>query len=178
MGPAPAKVVTLDTSAVNAILKAHNDIRKSHGVPPLVWDKKIAKHAVGWAAHSMKFTNFQATDGDNGNPHHGDHAGYGQNLAWKYSSSPFKSIPFASLVALWNSEPIPTTPGTYNHVTQVLWKTTKSVGCAVAAGPNPHPDPSQPAYLNDIILVCDYYPPGNYYGQQWNTATKLTKDQR
>ncbi|KAJ3282789.1 hypothetical protein HDU79_009667 [Rhizoclosmatium sp. JEL0117] len=126
-------------------------------------------HALSLRAnHSMQFAKFQATDGDPGNPRHGDHTGYGQNLAWQYSSSPFPSIPYASLVGLWNSEPIPTAPGTYNHVTQ-------SLGCAVAAGKNPYPDPTQPAYLNDIILVCDYYLPGNWYGQQWNTAAKLTQ---
>ncbi|ORY47780.1 PR-1-like protein, partial [Rhizoclosmatium globosum] len=153
---------------ITALLKAHNDIRTAKGVPPLVWDKTIANHAIGWANHSMQFAKFQATDGDPGNPRHGDHTGYGQNLAWQYSSSPFPAIPYTSLVGLWNSEPIPTAPGTYNHVTQ-------SLGCAVAAGKNPYPDPTQPAYLNDIILVCDYYPPGNWYGQQWNTATTLTQ---
>jgi hypothetical protein len=40
------------------------------------------------------------------------------------------------------------------HYTQIVWRNTKSVGCAVARGKGVE------------VWVCNYDPPGNYAGQR------------
>jgi hypothetical protein len=41
------------------------------------------------------------------------------------------------------------------HFTQVVWKSTKSIGCAKKFCPG----------SNWTIYICNYDPPGNYQGQ-------------
>ena len=40
------------------------------------------------------------------------------------------------------------------HYTQIVWNTTKSVGCGIAVSP--------PEIHNGDIMACRFYPPGNY----------------
>jgi pathogenesis-related protein 1 len=44
--------------------------------------------------------------------------------------------------------------GMCGHYTQLVWRDTKEVGCAVARGGNRE------------VWVCDYSPPGNYGGKR------------
>ncbi|KAJ3291564.1 hypothetical protein HDU79_002292 [Rhizoclosmatium sp. JEL0117] len=142
-------VVQLDQASINSILYSHNAMRAKYGAAPLKWDSSIANQAASWASHSKSYPNFMAQP----NPH-----GQTQNVV--------SQLPYSSLIGNWNSEPIPQKPGTYNHVSQVLWKSTTHVGCGVAVGRDPKKNGQ-----NDIILVCDYYPPGNFQGKQWNTVS-------
>jgi pathogenesis-related protein 1 len=44
--------------------------------------------------------------------------------------------------------------GTCGHYTQLVWRDTKEVGCAVARS------------ANREVWACDYAPPGNYIGMR------------
>ena len=44
------------------------------------------------------------------------------------------------------------------HFTQVVWKNTQQIGCAVAVG-------TYLAYRGSYYVCCNYFPAGNYIGQ-------------
>ena len=44
------------------------------------------------------------------------------------------------------------------HFTQMVWKSSKQIGCAVAVGP-------WKTYSNSYYVVCDYLPADNRLGQ-------------
>ncbi|KAI9349219.1 CAP domain-containing protein, partial [Obelidium mucronatum] len=139
----------LSPSAIDSVLEAHNTFRDQYNIGPLSWDSEIASHAIAWAVHQASFVGCV----DWSHPH-GDLVSLGQNLAagtsWAYTP--------ADLVGSWTSESVPTTPGTYNHATQVLWGATTKVGCAVAYG-------LQADGQTCSVLICDYSIPGNVYSQ-------------
>ncbi|KAG7090345.1 hypothetical protein E1B28_009465 [Marasmius oreades] len=66
-------------------------------------------------------------------------------------------------VKLWTNEAKdynPKNPQT-SHFTQVVWKNTKEVGCAIKTCPNLFDSKFRDAQF----LVCEYNPPGNVIGQ-------------
>jgi hypothetical protein len=135
------------------VLAEHNRIRAEAGVPLLVWSAGLAEKAQGWANHLAA---------DVHQLHHNRESGMGQNLAvW---TSGQKSP--QQFVDWWAAEKANFTPGTFPdvsrtgdwesvaHYTQMIWKNTAQVGCAIATGSG-----------NDY-LVCDYSPQGNVYEQR------------
>ncbi|KAI8615709.1 CAP domain-containing protein, partial [Chytriomyces sp. MP71] len=135
----PSPTVSADAQAA---LKEHNAYRALHGIPPVVYNKtveaKAAEYAKILAANNCKLE-------------HGDYDGVGQNLA---SYEPPAGV--LELIQLWEAEKIQPSKELYNHATQMLWATTTSIGCSIAVGQGDH-YPCQ-------VLVCDYFPPGNYIG--------------
>ncbi|KAK0533214.1 hypothetical protein OC834_002314 [Tilletia horrida] len=105
------------TAASQEALKAHNAARAKYGVPPLVWDEKLASYAYLKAS----FCKFQHTGGP-----------YGENLA----AGTYLS--YASAVQMWMDEAKFYKKGdsfSYQtgHFTAVVWKSTRKVGCALVA---------------------------------------------
>ena len=137
------------------ILALHNRERASVGAPPLQWDDGLAASAasygpalasVGRLVHSPRAAR----------------PGQRENLAmaWTDTTSP------EQLVGLWSEEKRLFFPGAFPnvtrsgnwtdvaHYTQMIWKGTTHVGCAV------HTAPSGWSYL-----ICRYSPPGNIDGR-------------
>jgi hypothetical protein len=137
------------------ILELHNRERAAVGAPPLQWDARLAQSAatygpalasIGRLVHSPRATR----------------PGQRENLAmaWTDTTSP------EQLVGLWVEEkrlfhpgafPNVTRTGNWSdvaHYTQMVWKGTTHVGCAV------HTAPSGWSYL-----ICRYSPPGNIDGK-------------
>jgi uncharacterized protein YkwD len=131
------------------MLDGHNRARHAVGVPPLQWSSRLAATAQGWAnrlrSESCEMRHSRAT-------------GLGENLAWaaQQHMSP------AAVVALWIGEARAyhraantCAPGALcGHYTQVVWRTTRFVGCGFASC----------GYSE--VWVCNYSPPGNYSGER------------
>lgn len=149
-------VLMAKNSMEKEILDAHNKYRTKLKLPPLVWSDKLSVHALKWARHL-------AGRGGRSLSHSSNRSrpGEGENL-WMGTSGYYS---YKQMVDGWGSEKkyfvygkFPKVSNTGNwadvgHYTQIIWKDTKKVGCALSK-----------AGGNDI-LVCRYNPPGNYMGR-------------
>jgi len=134
-----------DTVLVREILDAHNAVRADLKLPLLQWSNELAALSQKWAntllVHNRVYINPTTP--------------YGQNL---FMVSGGSASP-AAVVRQWASESWSfdydsnSCSGICGHYTQLVWKHTSRVGCAVARG------------NNQEVWVCDYDPPGNVLGQ-------------
>ena len=140
----PVEVISLNDDNIEEILMAHNKYREELNLPPLKWSDELEKSAKIWAQNL----------GESGMELKHSDDSYGENLAMNagYISTP------AHVVSLWASEKeyfdftekkCNTNLGDCGHYTQIIWKNTKSVGCALVQKGNKQ------------IWVCKYDPPGN-----------------
>jgi hypothetical protein len=149
------------------ILAVHNRERAAVGVPPLVWSDKLATDAKIYAEHLATpgvttVVGLQHPSAEWVAAH--PTVPEGENLAAIDSSDAKIKISAEELQHGWVDEkrgynaktntctPVP--PRTScGHYTQMVWNTTKEVGCAT--GISPH----------NIYLSCRYSPPGNIVGK-------------
>jgi uncharacterized protein YkwD len=137
---------------VNAILAVHNSERAAVGIPPLVWSNKLAADAKGWAEHLAALgETFHGAPGENiisCCTSHGitDLTGTIQN-GWASENKDYHG----DVLTAQNYYPI-------GHYTQMVWRNTKEVGCAIAH------DTTHAG--GRYYLVCRYSPPGNILGQK------------
>ncbi len=136
------------------LLAAHNAERANAGVPPLAWSEELAGDARSWA---------ERLAGEGRMMHAGrDERGHaGENL-WMGTSGLFSA---EVMVGTFIAEkrhfrngtfPDVSTTGQWRdvgHYTQVIWRETQEVGCAVVRNES------------DDFLVCRYWPAGNWYGK-------------
>lgn len=152
-GPdAPRGAALLRTAA----LDVHNRARAAVGVAPLVWDDTLAAHAAAYARVLAETGVMRHADQPQGGAHEGENLFSGTAGAYRYDE----------MVALWVDErrqfvnrPTPdfSTTGRWQdvaHYTQIVWRGTARVGCALATG------------QRDDFLVCRYAPAGNVVGQK------------
>lgn len=141
-------------SFAERLLEAHNSERRRMNVPELRWSPKLAAQAQAYAKKLSKGTSLvHATAPERG--------GAGENLwagrAGFYTAEEMiegmidekrhfsnGSFPQVSRTGKWRD---------VGHYTQVIWRETTEVGCAVVPGGG-----------NDW-LVCRYWPAGNIYGR-------------
>jgi hypothetical protein len=150
--PAPAPAQT-PLDLVNVILAAHNAERARVGAPPLQWDEDLATAAEGYVqqlANGSPFVHSPRT---------------GREKQRENLSRGLPGAPAAQMVGLWTRERGNFVPGVFPdvsktgqwmdvaHYTQMIWKTTTHVGCAVASG------------ASGEYMVCRYSPPGNADGR-------------
>ena len=127
---------------------AHNFIRDKLGVPPLVWSDALAQVAKDWANKLMSTGLFM----------HSSDLRYGENL-FQISGPGATSTAF-EVVNAWAGEAqfydydTNTCRGRCGHYTQVVWRDTKQVGCAVARD------------IRREVWVCEYAPYGNIIGER------------
>ncbi|KAI5891017.1 PR-1-like protein [Schizophyllum commune H4-8] len=129
-------------------LKAHNDERAAHGAAALTWNQALADKAADWA-NGCVF----------------EHSNAGQNLAATFSSDANVASNVADAVKSWNNERSDYDPNTFSgagHWTQVVWKGTKTVGCAAHKCPKGTlgTKPTDP-WEGNWYYVCNYDPAGN-----------------
>ena len=128
-------------SLQNQVLARHNQLRAQHCVPALGWSDRLAGIAQDWANRCV----FEHRPGD-----------LGENLAMGTSGA----FPPASHVQRWYDEISSYDYATgqsrdgqpIGHFTQIVWRTTTLVGCAVAT------------CSGQDLLVCNYSPAGNLTG--------------
>lgn len=128
------------------MLAAHNAVRAQVGLPPLVWSDALATVARDWGNRLIATRVFT----------HRPNNRYGENL---YTISGSAASP-SRVVSAWADErraydlPSNSCSAVCGHYTQIVWRATRSVGCAVAAAPGRE------------VWVCNYDPPGNYVGER------------
>ncbi|KAF9573110.1 hypothetical protein EC968_008959 [Mortierella alpina] len=143
----PAKPSPKLTKEQQLILNAHNRLRARHGSPALVWNND----AANWGANWIRGCRLEHSDARG-------QKNMGENLAWG-TRGIFKN--FGSVVDAWYDEVKDynfgnpdRSRGVTSHFTQVVWRGTKSVGCARRFCPN----------LNYEVYICNYANAGNTGG--------------
>jgi len=136
------------SSVEKQMLDAQNAVREKVGVRPLAWSDKLARVAQDWADRLVKEGSFR----------HRPDSPWGQNL---YAVTGSEYLP-QQIVNGWAAEAkdfdYPANrcreDRMCGHYTQLVWRNTREVGCAVARGGNRE------------VWVCEYSPKGNYIGMR------------
>jgi pathogenesis-related protein 1 len=151
---------TADSRAFVTLVEAHNRSRASVGArPPLAalkWSASAAETARSWASRCT----FRH------NPRRGDR---GENLYARSGSEPETAVA-AAAVRSWAREAEDYDPvrnacrkgAICGHYTQMVWRDTQTIGCALARCAAGSPFGSG----TWTLVVCNYEPPGNYVGQR------------
>jgi uncharacterized protein YkwD len=129
---------------IGEYLKGHNDFRKKHGASALTWNDNLASKAQQWANGCI----FEHSKGTLGK--------FGENLAAGTGSG----YTIASAIKSWTDESKdydPNNPSS-SHFTQVVWKNSKQVGCALQLCDGIF----EPKFGKAKFVVCEYDPPGNF----------------
>lgn len=148
-------------------LNAHNDIRRLYGLPLFTWDENLATYAQAWADHLKQNDgcNIRHRSKDDGTKK----KSYGENLAWNWispkMSGPFQESPefavfgWAHECADYNFDDNSCRPEKKcGHFTQLLWKKSLRVGCAVVTCEGRE---TYKGYGLAEAWVCNYDPAGN-----------------
>lgn len=136
------------TQMINEFLDGHNAARRAVGVPTLAWDPSLANYARLYSNQRRKDCKLVHSPG----------YAYGETLFWgkgkKWSAKDAVSAWVAE--KKWYRYSDNSCSGQQcSHYTQVVWRTTKYVGCAKII-----------CTSGDTFMACEYYPPGNYIGQR------------
>lgn len=141
----------------SAITEAHNQWRSKVGAPALRWSEKLADVAKTWAEHLE----------DNSCSMFHSQNGYGENLykaspiMWSSGRRELQEKTPQDVTDSWGNEiksynyANNSCSGVCGHYTQLVWKDTTDVGCAMTICE----DKAQ-------IWVCNYYPAGNVVGKK------------
>ena len=149
------KKTNLDQSAITTV---HNNWRSKVGAPKLKWSEELANTAQSWA-NTLK---------NNNCGFYHSHNGYGENLykasptLWSDGRREIQTKTPKDVTDSWGNEvkhydynKNRCSGGVCGHYTQVVWKETKKVGCAMSICND-----------NSQIWVCSYYPAGNVEGKK------------
>jgi hypothetical protein len=141
-------------SEAERLLVVHNAERTRLGLPPLVWNPALARDAGDYAKVLLDQRRLQHASAE-------DRKGSGENL-WMGTAGAWNSdamvemfleerryfraatFPDVSLTGNWSD---------VGHYTQIVWRETKEVGCAIDTGKGMD------------VLVCRYHPAGNVVGK-------------
>lgn len=138
------------------ILAAHNRERAILGIPNLHWSPQLSASAAKWADHLGMTGAFEHSPDEPGQPIEGE------NL-WAGTRDYYTP---ESMVGLWVAEKHDFKPGLFptnsrtgdveavGHYTQLMWRRTTAVGCAIAQS------------RNEDVLVCRYSTAGNVTGER------------
>jgi hypothetical protein len=136
------------------MLDAHNAARATVGVAPLAWDDRLAADAASYAATLAREDRFEHASQPEGAEREGENLWMGTRDAYT----------LREMADDWIAErrfyrpaatPDFSTTGQWSdvaHYTQIVWRGTAAVGCALASNK-----------ANDV-LVCRYAPAGNVVG--------------
>lgn len=136
-----AAVNSLSDPRLTEVLHQHNVYRCMHGVPKLHWHGTLASRAGQWAREA-KGQMVHSSDAFRKN-----YAGFpnlGENLAYggKRWVGPGGVDAWHDEIQYTNNGTVSSFLPTYGHYTQVVWKSTTHVGCAIY----------------NKLLVCEYGP--------------------
>jgi len=137
------------------VLAAQNRERTALGIEPLRWNPALAASARHWAEHLSATGAFEHAPERSVDPQ-------GENL-WAGTRGYYA---LEAMVDGWLRERRYFQPGLFpnnsttgrvedvGHYTQLVWRQTRQVGCALATG------------RREDVLVCRYSEAGNYIGER------------
>jgi len=131
-------------------LQHHNQLRARHCAPALQLDTELSKKAQAYAEKLAAQNKFEHSNN-----------GYGENLYMMSSSAPLTNLQGSKATQPWYDEIKDyrfNNPGfsmATGHFTQVVWKGSQKLGVGIGFANNDR----------KVIVVANYYPPGNYLGQ-------------
>lgn len=149
--------IGLRTNLDARLLAAHNLERSSLGLPKLQWDDSLAASAEEWGEQLAAIDDIEHSPDDPDDP---DPEGENLFLGTKNHFAP------EEMVGMWIEEKKHFKPGIFpnnsrtgsledvGHYTQLVWRDTGRVGCAVSQG------------QEYDILVCRYRRAGNVEGER------------
>lgn len=150
-------------------LEQTNIYRRQHGVANLTWSTLLQNKSLEWAKELSRTCSFIHSKND----------GYGENLYMSGTSA--NANIWSKVVKRWYDEisnyNYTLVPYTTNkikfenigHFTQLVWKTTKFVGCASS---------ESNCKGKRVIYVCKYDPIGNYASNKQYLQNVLPKINR
>ncbi|USU04584.1 CAP domain-containing protein [Sphingomonadaceae bacterium OTU29LAMAA1] len=138
------------------MLAGHNRARGDVGVAPITWSEPLAASARGYAETMARTGRFEHAVQSIGMDRQGENLWTGTRGAYRYDEMirhwvaekrDFVNVPAPqfSRTGRWQD---------VGHYTQIVWRATTQVGCALASN------------ATDDYLVCRYAPPGNVVGQR------------
>ncbi|CAM8926688.1 unnamed protein product [Rhodiola kirilowii] len=137
--------LSISQNSVKDYLAVHNAARAKVGVGPLSWNRTLAAYANKYAKSRLPVCELEHSQGP-----------YGENLAQGYGE--FSKVDAAKM---WIGEKPnydhrsnKCVGGECLHYTQVVWRNTVSIGCARVR-----------CKEGIVFITCNYYPPGNYVGE-------------
>jgi pathogenesis-related protein 1 len=145
------------------MLAAHNRWRSTVSVPPLTYSPELAASAQLWADNLMQTNQCQmkhsAPDGN-----YGENLYWASAIEWSNGKRELQKVNPKKIVDSWAGERADydyahnrCAPGKMcGHYTQVVWRSTTEVGCAVAVCGN----------TLEQVWVCQYRPAGNWIGRK------------
>lgn len=141
----PSPQYTNDLTFRTSLLNSTNLYRYQHNASYLSWNDSLATYATNYAAKCIWAHSY-------GPP--------GENLARGYPDVTSAVDAWGNERALYSFSPPSNVTGfteATGHFTQLVWKSTQTVGCGVYAcnGQNG---------IAGYMLVCEYWPPGNIEG--------------
>ena len=155
LGAAGGVAAQRSESFAHQLLALHNAARDDAGVPSLTWSSKLAQDAQGWAERlaregRMYHATHEQSGGEGENLWMGSKGYYGpETMIGAFTDEKrfyrHAAFPQVSSTGRWQD---------VGHYTQVVWRDTQQVGCAIARG------------AKDDFLVCRYWPAGNWVGQR------------
>jgi pathogenesis-related protein 1 len=155
-----AQALDFDT---NEMVAAHNRWRKTVGAPPLTYSAKLAASAQKWANH-LQHSNHCRMQHSKPDGKYGENLFWASAIEWSDGKREQQKISPNKVVDDWGSERADynyknnrcTKGKVCGHYTQLVWKSTTTVGCAVAVCKD----------SREQVWVCQYQPPGNWVGKK------------
>lgn len=146
-----------------AIVAAHNKWRAQVGVGPLSYSPELAASAQAWA-QELKQSNHCRMRHSSPQGQYGENLFWASAVIWSDGRRELSPVPSEKPVDSWGSEKRDyddannrCKPGKVcGHYTQLVWKASTRVGCAMAVC-----EDSQ-----EQVWVCQYQPAGNVVGRK------------
>lgn len=138
------------------VLGMHNEERESLGLSPLAWDSALAADAARYARQMAQTNIFRHSARASRAVPSGENLWMGSRGLYDYEVMVGSFLDEKRYFRSSGTLPDLSTTGRWEdvgHYTQIIWRSTRKVGCALAAG------------QSYDYLVCRYFPAGNVFGQ-------------
>lgn len=147
---------------------AHNAHRKklpagqpvpSPALPAVIWNQALSD----WAKSHVKKCVFEHSDGNARKAKFGQPIGENLHASTNPAVTPEDAIrSWVEEAQYYNYNTNTCTGGVCGHYTQVIWRNSVEIGCAITTCENL----ANTEFTNAKVISCNYKPAGNYIGQK------------